>query len=223
MRIQAAVIFLVLSTGAFAQGLSAGLAISGGWFFKGFDTSEQSPSVSSNLTDAFVPFRAGLFLDGRYFSLRVGYKLAIAGHETQTQTISGTTTTLTDQGLGTKGYLSLSVYGKYPFSVGPFLLYPLLGLEQDTLLLYLDANGNDVRGTLSLDQLANENQLWVKAGVGADWPLFAGGYLRAELVLGYKFPSSAENAAVQNATSAGFNATLFTLEPDFTLAIGFRW
>jgi hypothetical protein len=218
-----AAVLLVLSTSVFGLDLSAGFQVSGGFFFNRFSDSNSSLAVSSDLTNTALPFHAELFLDGQYFRIGAGYRLAVLGHQGQTQTVSGSTSTVVDQDTGTKGYLSLSVYVKYPFHVGPFLLYPLLGLEQDTLLLYLDANGNDVRGTLSLQQLANENQVWIKAGMGADWPFSRNGYLRAELALGYKLPSQSESDSVANANAAGFNATLFTFEPDLALAIGFKW
>ena len=166
MRIRAVVIFLVLSTGVFAQELSGGLAVSGGWFLQGFRVSNSSLSVSTDLAETFLPTRIEVFLDGRYFSAAVGFKVAFAGHEKQTQTISGTTSTVADMDLGTKGYVSLAFYAKYPFTVGPILLFPILGMEIDTNVLYLDAGGNDVRATLTTEQLSSENQAWVKAASG---------------------------------------------------------
>jgi hypothetical protein len=79
-----------------------------------------------------------------------------------------------------------------------------------------------VKGTLTSQQLANEDQVWIKGGLGADWAFSENGYLRAALVLGYKFPSTSESAAVANVKAAGFDATLFTLEPDLTVAIGLK-
>jgi hypothetical protein len=222
MRIRFAAIFLVLSASVFGLDLSAGLGMSGGFFFNRFSASNSSLAVSSDLTNTSLPFHAELFFDGQYFRLGAGYRLAVLGHQAQTQTISGTTNTIVDQDMGLKGYLSLSIYAKYPFQVGPFILFPLLGLEKDILLLSLDANWNDVRGTLTSQQLANEDQIWIKGGMGADWAFSRNGYLRAELVLGYKLPSPSENDAVANAKAAGFDATLFTLEPDLAIAIGFK-
>jgi hypothetical protein len=223
MRIRLALILLALSTSVFALDMSGGLGISGGYFLNRFSDSNSSLAVSSDLTNTSLPFHAEVFFDGQYFILGAGCRLAVLGHQNQTQTTSGTISTVVDQGMGTKGYLSLSVYAKYPFNVGPLVLFPLLGVEQDTLLLYVDANGNDVRKTLTVQQQSNEDQVWIKGGMGMDWRFSPVGYLRAELVLGYKLPSQSETDSVNNAKSSGFDATLFTLEPDLTIAIGFNW
>ena len=222
MRIRFAAIFLVLSTSVFGLDYSAGLEMSGGFLFNKFSDSNSSLAVSSDLTNTSLPLHAEVFFDGQYYRLGAGYRLAVLGHQGQTQTISGTASTIVDKDTGLKGYLSLSIYAKYPFTVGPFVLFPLAGLEMDLNVLFLDANWNDVRGTLTSQQLSNEDQAWVKAGMGADWSFSGTGYIRAELVLGYKFPSKSENDAAANAKAAGFDATLFTLEPDLTVAVGFR-
>jgi hypothetical protein len=223
MRVRLAAVFLLLSTSVFSLDLSAGLSLSGGYFLDTFNTSKSSLSVSSSLTNSSLPFRAELFFDGQYLRMGAGYKLAVLGREHETQTVSGSTSTVLSGSTGTKGYFSFSVYGKYPFAVGPVLLFPLLGIESDVNLIYLDSHGHDVRRTLTDQQLADEDQLWIKAGIGADWSFVSWGYIRGEVLLGYKFPSQSESDAADNAKSSGFDATLYTLEPSLDIAIGFKW
>jgi hypothetical protein len=214
---------LVLSVHAFAWDVSAGLSVSGGFFINRMTTSNSSLAVSSDLTNTSLPFRAEAYLDAQYFQIGMGYRLAVLGRQKQTQTTSGTTSTLTDADTGLKGYLALSLYAKYPFTVGQWVLFPLLGIERDVNLLVHDSNGNDLRGSMTDQQLGNETQTWVKAGVGTQLGLFSWGYVRAIFLFGWKIPNQTENDVVANAKSSpGWDATLYSLQPDLSIAVGIR-
>jgi hypothetical protein len=214
---------LMISAGAFALDTSAGLSVSGGVFISQMTTGSTSLAVSSDLVDTSIPFHAEAFLDGEYFRVGAGYRLRVLGHQKQTLTISGTTSTLTDADTGSKGYAAFSFYLKYPFVSGKFVLFPLLGLETDLSVLILGTSGTDLRASMTDQQRANESQVWAKAGMGAQVDLSSGAYLRAHLLLGLKLPNSSENDAVANAASAGFDASrYFALEPDLGIAVGFK-
>lgn len=201
---------LMLSAQAFALDVSAGVSVSGGFFINWMTTSNSSLGVSSELTNTSLPFHGEVYVDAYYFQFGVGYRLSVLGHRSETLTVSGTTTNVLAEDTGTKGYAAFTFYCKYPFAVGRYILMPLLGFEYDVNALVLDSSDNP------------DNQFWVKAGMGAQLPLSNWGYFRAQLLMGWKLPSQAENDAVANATTAGFDAALYTLEPDISFAVGFK-
>jgi hypothetical protein len=213
---------LMLASQVFALDLSAGLALSSGYFFNRFANSSSSLDVSSELINTSLPAACMVFFDGEYFEFAAGYRIRVLGHQKQTTTSAGTTTTITDADTGLKGYAAFSFFLKYPFALGQFVVFPLLGIERDVIVLMLDTNGNDTRGSMTPQQLAPEDQAWIKAGMGAQIGLSNWGYLRAKLVLGWKMPSAPENDAVANQKSSGFDATLFSLEPDLSIAVGLK-
>ena len=217
-----AVTGLMLCARAFAFDVSVGASFSGGFFFNQMSSSNSGLAVSSALRNTAFPFHAEAYLDMHYVQVGVGYRLSLGGHQWETVTSSGTTTTAIDGDTGTKGYAAFSAYLKYPFTVGPYQLLPLLGFEYDVNLLDLDSNGHDLRGSMSSQALDNENQFWVKAGMAAELALAERVYLRAQFLIGWKFLSPAETSAVENAKSAGFDATLFSLRPELGIALGFK-
>ena len=213
----------MLSVGAFALDVSVGFQVSAGFFYNSMTTFNGSLAVSSELWNTSLPFHAEGYLDMQYFQLGVGYRIRVLGHQTQTTTVSGSTTTLTNADTGTKGYATISGYLKYPFTVGQYILLPLLGFEYDVNALNLDANGNDLRGSMTAQQRDNENQFWLKFGMGAQLDMAPWGYLRARFLVGWKLPNQAESDAVANARSSpGWDATLRTLEPEIGFAVGFN-
>jgi hypothetical protein len=213
----------MFATGVFALDVSTGLSVSSGFFIHRLTTSNSSLGVSSDLTNTSIPFHAEAYLDAGYIQLGAGFRLRVLGHQKQTLTVSGSTSTVAESDTGTEGYVAVSLYLKYPFTVGQFVLFPLLGIERDVNVLILDAGGNDVRGSKTDQQLGDESQIWLKAGMGAQMALSSWGYLRAQLLLGWKVPNPTENGQVANAKSSpGWDATLYSLEPDLSFALGFK-
>jgi hypothetical protein len=217
-----AIMVFMFSTSAFALDLSAGFTLSTGIFINRMIASSSSLGVSSELTNTSIPFRGEAFFDGQYFQFGLGYRLRVLGHQKQTLTVSGTTSTLTDADTGLKGYLALSLYLKYPLVVGRFVIFPLLGVEKDLNVVIHDASGHDLLGKMTDQQRVNEDQVWVKTGMGVQFPLSSWGYLRTQILFGWKVPNQSENDAVANAESAGFDATLYSFEPDLSIAVGFK-
>jgi hypothetical protein len=209
-RLLIALFALVASGGAFALDVSTGVSVSGGFFINWMTTSNSSLGVSSLLMNTSVPFHGEVYVDMQYAQFGVGYRLNVLGHRNETQTTSGSTTTVLDQNMGTKGYAAFTFYAKYPFTIGQYVLQPLLGFEYDVNTFISGSSDNP------------DNQFWIKAGMGAQLPLSDWGYIRAHLLFGWKIPSQAESDAVANATTSGFDASLYTLDPEIGFAVGFK-
>jgi hypothetical protein len=195
-KIIVAVLLLGLAIGASALDMSvgAGAALnftSGTMKFSG-------PGVDGDVTAHFMPANFVAFFDATYVQVSAGYMF----YNGVTATSSGSPTTVSVG--GSASYLSFAVYGKYPFSVGQFTIFPLLGVEYKLNLTATDENGKD-KSTMTSQEQADLNELWFEAGVGADFS-FGRFYVRPEMLIGFKPLSSTDNDAVKAATVPPFTS-----------------
>ncbi len=58
-----------------------------------------------------------------------------------------------------------SAFARFPFSLGPVALSPLVGAEYEINLIKTDLSGVDLRPTMTADQLSALDRLWLEAGV----------------------------------------------------------
>jgi hypothetical protein len=213
-------ILLLPAAGVFA--LDLGFGVSGGYILNDMTISLASPAVSSETRFTHVPFGASVYADVDFYMLSFGYTQLILSHELWTQTTSGTTTTLVDEGTGTGGYLGLTLLGKYPFVLGSLTFSPLLGFGVDINVLLLDVAGNDLRAAMTDEQKSEQNQFWLKAGAALDVALSEKAYLRSEALFSCKLPTSGEQKAYLTAQQAGFDVLLFEIMPELDLFLGFK-
>ena len=219
-----AVILLTLSISAFAVDISAGIGASGGYFINEMKTSTATPDVSSETTITYVPFGIIAFFDATYFQGSGGYLMLTNSYEKMTVTVSGSPSTLIDQPIvGSKSFLCFAAYAKYPFALGPLTLFPILGIEFDLNIIAIDANGNDLRASMTDQQKSDANKFWLKGGFGADISFSSKAYIRPALIVGYKLPNVSENNALISAQQAGFDVLLAPLTFDLNLLIGYRF
>ena len=152
------VALVCLSVMTFAQGLSVGV---GGSFSPNFFTVKQSVGSDwgqQSISSSF--FGGAAFVDAKYVEASVGIGANSKSYSTSisyssSSLGSGSSTNGSDAAVGT--YLALSALGKYPFAIGSFTLFPLLGIEYDLNLSYKDSNGNDLKSAMTSDQKASLN------------------------------------------------------------------
>jgi hypothetical protein len=201
---------LVLSAGAFALDLSAGAGV---YFAQtyGYAKKEGFDAVHSV---ANSNFGATLFFDATYAELG----LNLGGYNYRFSPYSAL--------LGGRSFngfnLGFSLYGKYPFNVGGVKLFPLLGLDSQLGLSYLDDQLNELptnRNTLGKGTAADYyNSAWIKFGGGMDADLSKSLYLRTTFLYGFKFYSTKE-ADIKD----DFLDSLIYSGPTFRLAIGYKF
>jgi small nuclear ribonucleoprotein (snRNP)-like protein len=129
------------------------------------------------------------FVDLTYIQVSVGY-MFIDTIGSVTSTVNGSTSE------GKAGYsysyMTLAAYLKYPFSVGPVKLFPLLGIDYRLNLVYTDDDHNDLKSTLTSQQQADLNEIWIEAGAGIDVSI-GRFFLRPEVLVGFKPLSKTDN------------------------------
>lgn len=218
-----AFLLFALAANVFGSDVSAGIGVAGGYFVDEMSNSMPALSVTTETRYTYLPGNATLFLDAKYLQVTIGYSVLTLGHETWTQTISGSATTLLDQDIiGTLGYLVFGLAGEFPIALGPVTLFPLLGIEIYANIMDIGQNGSDLRASMTDAEKADENRIWMRAGIGAEYSIASNVYIRPELIVGYRFPSASETAAYLNAQKAGFAPFWFTIEPDLSLLIGWN-
>jgi hypothetical protein len=164
-----------------------------------------------------IDFKA--FFDLTYIQVSAGYMFVHGGNGTVT--MNGTSGTVSEPSLQAS-YLTFAVYAKYPFMFGPtrpprtnfgkypFVfgqtrVFPLLGIEYRVNLQYTDALGND-KSSYSGQAQSDLNQLWLEAGLGADFTV-GNFFIRPELLIGFKPLSTTDNNALSTLQALGYTST----------------
>jgi hypothetical protein len=216
-RIILALMILTLTAGgAFAQiQLSAG---AGGNFAVSWDSIEYSQAgftMEGLLTTVGGGFFA--FFDATYVEADVGM---LFGTQSMKQTVGGSSA---DTEGPSVSFLTLSLYGKYPFDLGICTLFPMLGIQYDIgLSAKQEINGTTYEA--DSDALGDAlNKFWIKLGVGADFNLSEKLYLRPVILWGINFGTKDNNDAVDAAEKGGIDVSTFYHGLDIRVALGFKF
>jgi hypothetical protein len=164
---------LVLGAGVFALDLSAG---GGTYFAQTYGYAKEEGKDAYNYI-ANGNFGAYGFFDAAYAELG----LSLGGYNYNG--INGVTFNGANVGF--------SLYGKIPFAIGSVKLFPMLGMDTQLGLSYLDDQLNELstkRNTLKKgDAIDLYNSVWIKFGAGVDADLTKSLYLRTTFLYGIKF------------------------------------
>jgi hypothetical protein len=188
-----------LATGAFGIDFSAGGGISVGAVCQQFSAENYIfwDTYKSALTTVPVGFAA--YFDAAYAEAAIGLRGNGNTHRAITTTLSGSKTTNESDDNQSAGFLSLALLARYPFTLGRFSLFPLLGIEYDLNLWLKDQNGADLKAAMTEQEKSDLNQFWFKGGVGIDFPLGRNVSLRSKLTLGLKLLNDLERQTVDTA------------------------
>lgn len=192
-------VLFMLVTNAFALDLSAGFAMS--LDFSSLVMKGASSGSPFEIRQSTNPLAFKAFLDATYLQISIGFLGVINGSFSETAGGSTSTGFL----MGTLGYVALSADVKYPFVVGSFEIFPLAGAEYRLNLSYTNGAGIDFKGGLTPQQQSDLSELWLRAGVGADY-IVRNFYIRSEVTVGFKPLSASDNAALANMQAAGISS-----------------
>ncbi len=211
------VAMVAFASTAFAQGIgmSAGAGVIYSPSSSVMSSSVLSIDTKSTTTTSSVDIAA--FFDATYVQLDLG--LLMRSRMSKTDLVVGTVATSfdTDYPANYKQTdMAISVLGKLPISVLNLSVFPMAGVEYD---LNLSATGKD---SLSAEAKANLNQLWIKAGVGADIGVTDSIYIRPLVLVGYKILSQGDKDAKEALDLIADNVTLTIMKLDLGVMVGFR-
>jgi hypothetical protein len=199
-------VFFVFGAGAFALDLSAG----GGMYFAQTYGYAKREGYDAYHYVANSNYGATLFFDATYTELG----LNLGGYNYDPFFAGG----------GFNGFnLGFSVYGKFPFTVGSVKLFPLLGMDSQLGLAYLDNQFNELptsKNDMGKGTAADlYNSVWIKFGAGVDANLTRSLYLRTSFLYGFKFYSSKEEDWKDDLDID----TLIYSGPTFRIAVGYKF
>ena len=205
----------LVAGGAFAIDMSAGL---GGNFAVNFDSFKfeydgEKFDMSRTMTGGgFSAFFDATFVEANIGMLFGGTKLKYDGESF-------------DDASESLSYLTLGLFGKYPFNLGAMSLFPLLGVQFDIGLSAKDNDGKainfeDWEDTSKADYM---NRIWIKLGVGADFNLSNRLYLRPSFLYGINFGSKYDRDMKKDTKDEGGKASSFHHGLDLRVALGFKF
>ncbi len=184
------------------------------------DTLEATDGVDTlSSKESLTEFKFSGFADLTYAQFQIGYSSIVSGEVEIEYPGVGTATGDFE---GTLTYLTFGAFGKYPYKLGSLTVFPLLGLEYKLNLAAEDADGNDLKKDATSKEKSDLNELWIKAGAGADFKISEKVYVRPSLVLGYRFLSELEQDIIADWDDMGVDASVTALGADFNLAVGFK-
>jgi hypothetical protein len=169
-------------------------------------------------------FGANAFINSKYILFSLGYA----------QTSSSASYTVKDNLLGfgdssgstsnapVKISVALAIYGKYPIDLSGLTLFPIVGIEYDLNLSYKDSDANDLTTTMTSNEKADLNALFIKAGLSADIPVADRLFVRPAVFADYKLHSKLESDSIDNIDKAGGKQTITSIKVDVGLSIGYK-
>ncbi len=154
--------------------IAVGIGVSPAYYLEQF--TYQEPFIFNQWYRDGNPFAFKAFLDLTYLQVEAGYRI-LNGGERGAQGAFLTIFVYGDEPVPVAeswSYLPLSAYLKYPFDLGVVAIIPFFGVEYDVNLAWVDANGNDLKASLSDRERADMDEVWIKGGLGVDIELFGG-------------------------------------------------
>lgn len=140
-----------------------------------------------------ISWELELLLDAEYASLSVGYSKNSPDADYAVSLADGSRATY-DAVAPIGSYLHVAAFAMAPLKLGMGQIYPTIGAEYRFNLSFEDEDGVDLKASLSDDLKKGLDELWLKAGVGIDYPaLLRGAYIRTRILAGYKFATSIDD------------------------------
>ena len=139
------------------------------------------------------------FFDAQYAQVQLGVNSRVGKTKTVVK-YDGTKVTDGDAKFDVT-YFNIGLFGKYPFTVGPAKIYPMLGFDFD-LTASAKYEGN------SVDKKEKLNAYWFDAGVGADIFVTKNLYIKPQFLLGLQMNKIETSLADKSAfkVNAGIGA-----------------
>ena len=200
---------------------SLGLTVGGGYSFDLQSASLPSVAASSQTITTNVPLAASLVADVGTAAMSVGISGEVLGNQSSTQMVSGTSIPVSSGATGQRLYFTASLFGRLPVPLGDLTLLPTLGIEGDFCVYAVDAQGNDLRASMTPAQIADLNEGWIKAGAALRVPMAGALALEPWILLDYQLPSIGRQNVLANITSAGLTPLFLPLRSEAGVTIAF--
>lgn len=179
-------VLLGLAAGAQALDFTVGAGASASYTVRSLDAGAFLLATLENSLTAWPIDFKGSF-DATYVRADVGYRFVSGRHEDIKGAVLLIPLSSSSEEISEFwSYLSLAAYAKLPFTSGALTTSPLLGVEYDVSLAYTDSAGNDLKASLTDEQRADLNEIWIKGGIETVIWIFGNFFIKPELIAGFK-------------------------------------
>ena len=135
---------------------------------------------------------AFFYFDATYVELDLSYMFGFPKNQSTLNVSGGGMNMQTDSvARGTFQAIELSLLGKYPFTLGKFRIFPLLGASY-IHVFYAEAEGHKA------DSPRDASTVGLLAGIGSDYALSDNLYIRGELLFNMRMPSGDQQSIYQD-------------------------
>jgi hypothetical protein len=214
--------FVLLSLPAFALDLSTGYGITLGG---NFDTLTSSDG-STEKRQSYNQFNFGglVFFDAGYVTADISFNGSLTSFvhnsELKKYTFVGDDYSLAGANLG------LGLYGKYPFNLARFVIFPIVGMQFNIGLsqnFTKDFEGRNAKKGDSYGVASNWSTVAFKAGVGFDIGINSLLFLRAGLLVNCKLNTPLDKAFVEAINNSGSEIAInLNFGFEFEFLMGYR-
>jgi len=221
---------MFIAGGAFAQlSFSAGV----GGNFSMYNQSYSHPDYDTEKADPVFGGGFNVFFDATYVTAKVGM-FFLSDKEENSEDFGYYKYSYSRETQMT--YLSLGILGKFPINLGAFTLFPMVGVEYNmflsgkytssTTMTYgassttTSGEGTLKRADFDDDEKADADMFLLQLGVGADFNIVSGIYLRPTLLWGIDLNRSYYEKEWVKADS---KVSIFKHRLDIGLSVGIRF
>jgi hypothetical protein len=152
-----------------------------------------------------------VFLDADY--VEVDVDMLFAGASSEGEKLGGLT------------YFGLSALGKYPFDLGSFVLFPLVGIDWQLWQSFKPESGDKIsRGNFDdADAKTVYDNFSIAVGAGADFPIGEKLFVRGELLWNFRLLSKYDKNAKDEAEANDVEYKRFVSGPRLKVAVGYKF
>jgi hypothetical protein len=210
--------FTVVALSGFGQGFSIGGGVSYSPVSTALTISD--PGLEGKATDHFNFGTMNAYLDAPFAQAWISYGTRLSGSYDSAGVFSGS-----GDYTNKETYLGISILFKYSFTFDWFELSPLVGVENDFNLSYMNKDGINLLPVLTNDQRDDLSKSFIKVGLCADFNISNAFYVRSAAIFGSKLRSKLDDATVDYYTTTyGLEkVTIPTTKFDLMVLVGYRF
>jgi len=222
------VLTALVASGAFAQ---LYFSFGGGLFFSGSfgngikmdsENSGENLIIESKMDN--ISFGGFAFMDATFIEASVSFSFGIITPHYLINNEDMTSTEGKDNGYIKMNFtqLGLSILGKFPFDLGNFSLYPMVGVEYNMVVSAFNKDGSKVIVDDGHTITENFSQFGILAGLGIDLPLASAIYLRVQALFNLRFPAESINDRIKDNEYFDKAESTVGVGPRIKVGVGFR-
>jgi hypothetical protein len=174
------------------------------WQTTSFSGKILGTDVAGDSTIGMNALGIGAFFDITYVKVSIAYEMSMGGSSSTVKMTKPTESTVNaTDAKSAMSALAIQLLGKYPFAVATGIaIWPALGIEYN-MNMSVSYDGKDVKKDMTDDAKNDLNDLYLKAGVGADFAVGDKFVVTPSVLIGMNLTAAPKTTA-DNTTYSGW-------------------